>query len=317
MKEKRGTCVFGACLLAFTVVVLLKLSPLTGSLSARRHIGPYRYKVVRLHVMPYVMKAILLRDVGASPKTKPLLAADTSLAIGAWLPAGARLDESYWSFFPRPQHQHVEDDFHGQDEEDRYARDTFFNATVGGTYLEMGALNGVTFSNTLYFERHQGWKGLLIEPNRAEFQQLRDNRDSSICVNAAICSSQKDLHLIESDAVGGIYEFMAEEFRQTWHPNVSVDDLPVVPCVPLAALLSKLQVRHIDFFSLDVEHGELEVLRTFDFHSVHVNVLVVEADGVNEEKDYAVRELMLSNNFLYHGHVVRNDWFVHNSYLKH
>ena len=33
-----------------------------------------------------------------------------------------------------------------------------------GFFIEAGANDGVTQSNTLFFERHRGWRGLLVEP---------------------------------------------------------------------------------------------------------------------------------------------------------
>ena len=234
-------------------------------------------------------------------------ASNTSLNV--WLPAASHLDGSYW----KTSHGYANGayEFFGQNEEDVYAYNTFFKKKVGGTYLEMGALDGITYSNTLFFERHSGWKGLLIEPNMAEFQHLVQNRDRNVCVNAAVCASTRDLHFIDKFAVGGIYEFMTDSFQQTWHPEVVVENLPVIPCFPLAEILERLQLRHIDFFSLDVEHAELEVLSTLNFANVRIDVIVVEADGLNPDKDAAVQELLFKNDFLYHGHVSQNDWFVH------
>ena len=34
-----------------------------------------------------------------------------------------------------------------------------------GFFIEAGAADREWFSNTLYFERHHGWTGLLVEPN--------------------------------------------------------------------------------------------------------------------------------------------------------
>ena len=42
--------------------------------------------------------------------------------------------------------------------EDLFAYDNFFFKMRGGVFLEMGALDGFTFSNTLLFERYLGWR---------------------------------------------------------------------------------------------------------------------------------------------------------------
>lgn len=73
-------------------------------------------------------------------------------------------------------------------------------------------------------------------------------------------------------------------------------------------------MHHINFFSLDVENAELEVLKTLDFSLVRFDVIVVEADGSSAVKDEAVRQLLTDNDYHYHGHVIRNDWFVHASF---
>lgn len=59
--------------------------------------------------------------------------------------------------------------FHGQGGEDKYCIENFFGGVQHGTYLEMGAFNGIKFSNTLHLHETLGWRGLLIEPNPSSF----------------------------------------------------------------------------------------------------------------------------------------------------
>jgi hypothetical protein len=48
-----------------------------------------------------------------------------------------------------------------------------------GTYLELGAHDGTLFSNSLFFERHLDWSGLLVEPSPISFQKLHQSRGSN------------------------------------------------------------------------------------------------------------------------------------------
>ena len=74
-----------------------------------------------------------------------------------------------------------------QSGEELLAYKRYFYGLTGGVYLEMGALNGVLFSNTRALEEHAGWRGLLIEASPDSYRRLEHNRPGSITVNAAIC----------------------------------------------------------------------------------------------------------------------------------
>jgi hypothetical protein len=59
-----------------------------------------------------------------------------------------------------------------QSGEDQHAFNTFFPNQVAGFYVEMGALDGSMFSNTLAFHKYLGWRGLLIEASPSNYQQV-------------------------------------------------------------------------------------------------------------------------------------------------
>ena len=90
-------------------------------------------------------------------------------------------------------------------------------------------------------------------------------------------------------------------------------------CFPLASILDKISVTHIDFFSLDVEGAELAVLRTLDFSTFSFNVGVIEdnSSGANGEPPDAIISFLGAQGYLFHGKVVRNLWFVHPHFRAH
>jgi FkbM family methyltransferase len=209
---------------------------------------------------------------------------------------------------------------HGQEE---WLHKNAFGNGHGGFFLELGGLDGLRYSNTALLEKKAGWRGILIEPNPTEFHKMVQNRPNSININAAICSTQGTVHYISSKsgaggAVGGIWEFMAPTFRSQWYPGMTQESMykeaMEISCAPLNTLLTRFGLRHIDFWSLDVEGGELEVLETMDFSQVSVGVIVVEQDGHNPGKDRKITDLLLKNGFLIKDTVDTNTYFVHNTY---
>ena len=194
----------------------------------------------------------------------------------------------------------------------------------------MGGLDGKTFSNTFMLQATFNWTGLLIEPNTVMFQDLLVNRPKDLALNAAVCSQRRTVHFItergvNAGAVGGIVEFMATDFVTKWHNRLLDHDnkliptelakIPEIDCVPLWSILDTTDIRHIDFFSLDVEGAELEVLNSFPFDTVAVSIWCVELDGHNEEKDRAVHTLLENNDYVVIERKGSNVWFKHKNFV--
>lgn len=168
----------------------------------------------------------------------------------------------------------------------------------GGFYLEMGALDGIVESNSLFYDRCLGWRGLLIEANPVSYKKLVDNgqRPSAHKLNVAP-SCMDDHSTIRFNAIADSsaaeYDTLSDEEKKRAESHV-VD----VHCGPMSTYLRELGIKKIDFWSLDVEGAEFEVLKTFDFDSTKVGVLMVESlnrqCGADCPKREAVRELLKS-----------------------
>lgn len=236
-----------------------------------------------------------------------------------------------------------------QSGEDVYLMEHFFRGRTGGSFLEMGALDGVRFTNTHALEQQMNWRGVLLEANPLSYAELARNRPAALCVHAAVCGSANAsaaaasflphpdieaaacrdarppssphrhreypfVHYINKQRqpeVSGILEYMSESFMRKWHPNLRrADESTCVPCLPLSEILQAAGVRYVHFFSLDVEGAELQVLRSVDFDAVQFGVVAVEADEHNREKNEAVRELMRRSGYGMRGHHARSDWYV-------
>jgi len=163
---------------------------------------------------------------------------------------------------------------HSQHQEDVWLYENWFFGMTNGVVLESGALDGDTYSNSYMFRLALDWHAVHIEGDSANFIFLKHNRRDAINVHAALCKKPATLHYVPSTnaAVRGIWEFMADAFKSTWHANVDVNKLPTVPCVPLPQVLTALHLQHIDLWVLDVEGAEEEVLQGVDFSDVKLTI---------------------------------------------
>lgn len=156
-------------------------------------------------------------------------------------------------------------------EEDVTIFDAFFSSSefMGGgdhTYMEIGAHDGVRESNSRFYDTCLGWNGLLVEPHPKNYErtvQLRPNAH-----HLGIAPSCK------ANETGTV--LFPEHMYTSAQVNEEGSKIEI-HCGPLQYYLDALGIRHIDFWSLDVEGSELKVLETVDFDRTHIDVIIAES----------------------------------------
>ena len=183
--------------------------------------------------------------------------------------------------------------------QDRVLWPTLMAITTGraGTFVEIGANDGITGSNTLVFERCLGWSGVLIEANPANFHKLvAAGRNRSRAVHAAVCAADDPYGYVNITERG---DYLSGDVMQLSQYSVSKfpwltkrgASMVQVPCKPLSKVLHLNNFsKRVDFLSLDVEGSEERVLQTIN--PARFNVVLVELDHHNAVKDQRVRELL-------------------------
>ena len=166
-----------------------------------------------------------------------------------------------------------------------------------GFFIEIGANNGINQSNTLYFEKFKGWRGLLIEPHPGLFFQLQKNRShKSACINAA-CSSfsykNESIKMMYSDLMTTPLEAFNILPNPTEHALLGSKFLNDQPSEFTAKSMTMQQIleefkapKRIDLFSLDVEGSEFEVLSGIDHEMFRFSLICVETSAITRMTAY-------------------------------
>ncbi|MCH9613374.1 MAG: hypothetical protein SP1CHLAM54_03730 [Chlamydiia bacterium] len=138
-----------------------------------------------------------------------------------------------------------------------------------GVYIEVGANDGVIFSNTKLLEELYGWTGILVEPSECLFTALCQNRPSSHCFNCALGPHEMDNTFVMGDFDGGLMSSVGgERCHKPANQKVLMRSLQ--------SILDETAINHVDFFSLDVEGYELDVLKGIDFDKTTFDWLLIE-----------------------------------------
>eukprot|EP00525_Craspedostauros_australis_P014072 CAMPEP_0198118224 /NCGR_PEP_ID=MMETSP1442-20131203/20804_1 /TAXON_ID= /ORGANISM="Craspedostauros australis, Strain CCMP3328" /LENGTH=297 /DNA_ID=CAMNT_0043776445 /DNA_START=157 /DNA_END=1050 /DNA_ORIENTATION=- len=213
-----------------------------------------------------------------------------------------------------PAHLHK-----AQSEEDKMLLKWFKNF-CGGTYIEMGGLDGVEFSNSHVFNKGLGWKGVLVEADPRSYKQLVINRPNEIAtVHAGVCLDEKDLHYVLSGghaAVSGFLEFATKEFKNMHWTQQVIDKALIVKCRRLDKILQETVGKsfYFDFFSLDIEGAELLALQSLNFDEYQFGIIVVEADGKSKLKDDSIKALLGRSGYDFIHNINRSNWFINKNF---
>lgn len=173
-------------------------------------------------------------------------------------------------------------EFYSQDGQDKFIVD-LFNNKKGGTFIDVGAFDGVTFSNSYFLEKNNEWKGICIEPNPVVFENLKINR-KCVCIN---CCIGGQIGVSEFLAVSGSGKMLSgllntldekhllriDKEIEKGHATKSVLNLQVMP---LKDILKEHNITYVDYCNIDVEGGELSVLKSIDFSKVTIKVFTIE-----------------------------------------
>lgn len=213
---------------------------------------------------------------------------------------------------------HVQLMYYSQCGEDQFLNENIFKNKRNGVFLEMGALDGVLYSNTKFFEDSLDWTGILVEPNPVQFELLEENRPKCKCYKNIVSDIEEEIDfryfLYGHAAVSGVKDSIAESHKRAWFDNPELSSLPqtIKKMKPrtLTDIIKDSGVSHINFFSLDVEGHELNVLKSYDF-SVAIDIILIETMAEKVKENYECAEILIRKGYRKVGNVGCNDVYRH------
>ena len=153
-----------------------------------------------------------------------------------------------------------------------------------GTVLDIGANDGVTFSNS-YDLIKNGWSGVLFEPGEVfkELENLYTNNPNVNCYKLAITEKQDQLtfyqsgcHVKNGKDTGLVSTLDYNETIRWRNSGVEFTETKI-QAVPFSWVLK--WHKHFDFITIDAEGFDYQILRQINLNKVCCKCICIEFNG--------------------------------------
>lgn len=178
-----------------------------------------------------------------------------------------------------------------------------------GFFVEFGADDGVTLSNTFLLERDFNWKGIVCEPSIVSREKLIASRDCYIDLNCVTDKSGEVVSFIETGR--GLSSMEKYAYDDMWAEDRKEGYSYEVPTISLSDLLDKYNAPDvIEYLSIDTEGSELDILTAYDFSRIF-KVITVEHNYTDNRKK--IHDLLTSKGYI---RIMEDlskwdDWYIH------
>lgn len=205
------------------------------------------------------------------------------------------------------EHDYNNIKFYSQQDEDKYVlRYILKEYTPNGTFLEIGACDGLLYTNTKMLEDFFGFKGILIEPQIHMYNELIKNRPKCKCYNYAISNTEEEyVSFSGMGPCGGVVQYLNKPQGESYKVKNS----------KMKDIIMDSGFEYIDFMFIDVEGCELEVLKTIDF-SFPIYCIIIEAHSDQQEKNKIFGKYLINNGFTFHERQRGNEVWINKHYLR-
>jgi len=174
--------------------------------------------------------------------------------------------------------------FNSQFDQDKYLEENIFKGYKNGIFVDVGAYDGVTINNTLYFEKYNNWTGINIEPIKSVYDRLVYNRPHNININCAVCNNDGKTEFYCNTGYTELISGIKNNFDKRHLERLEMEnkytnsktEIIEVNTKKLETIFNENNINHVHYLSIDVEGAEFDVIKSINFDKVFIDVIVFE-----------------------------------------
>lgn len=173
--------------------------------------------------------------------------------------------------------------YYSQHGQDKYVVEQIFNSKKNGIFVDIGAFDGITISNTYFLEKELNWTGICIEPIEEVFNLLAKNRNC-ICIQGCVFNEtgEKDFLKVKGypEMLSGLLETYDDRHLRRIDVEISEKggskEVVKVKTYNFNDICKQNNITHIDYLSIDTEGSEENIIRSINFDEIFIDVISVE-----------------------------------------
>lgn len=181
--------------------------------------------------------------------------------------------------------------YHSQYKQDQWLNENVFKNKRNGFFVDVGAHDGESGSNSLFFEEHLGWKGICIEPIPKIFDKLRLRRKCFV-VNGCAYDTDGTVEFNRIDGHAEMLSGVKQDYRPEHRQRIERELNHYGGCQKtltsdsyrLETLFDAYDIKHVDYLSIDTEGTEMNVLKGINFDKVNIDVIEAEVNYPQDQQ---------------------------------
>ncbi|MDC0455188.1 FkbM family methyltransferase [Candidatus Pelagibacter sp.] len=177
-----------------------------------------------------------------------------------------------------------------------------------GFFVEFGATDGVSLSNTYLLEKEFGYKGILAEPNPRQRKNIALERKAKIVNECVWSKSGERLKFVDD---GDLSTISGIKKSNKWKNLIKNKSTFFVNTITLTDMLFKYNAPPlIDYLSIDTEGSEFDILSKHDFSKFNFSVITVEHNFTEQRNK--IYKLLTANGYnrKYENLSMQDDWYT-------
>ncbi len=166
------------------------------------------------------------------------------------------------------------------------------------TFVQIGSNDGIKNDPLHRYIKKNNWKGILVEPDKANFSKLRNNYsqvNGLLFENVGIGPVRGEMLFYRLSDVAesepGWYDQVGSFDKETFIKNIKhgkeLDKRIITESLPVITfydLLQKNNIVEVDLLHLDTEGFDYQILRSIDFSKYNFRVVIFEGEWMTRSE---------------------------------